>query len=131
MVLHIDGLGDTSQRNLCEEALLKIRVFLALLFKWLFKDANPLGFEIRGSGVNDSINRGYKGSASGEKWEWRRDAGPIPGYSCGSRTEWPDYLPEDENPTKEQQRAVYWVGSHPEGGASWLSTAENFLSRWF
>ena len=87
MVLHIDGLGDTSQRNLCEEALLKIRVFLALLFKWLFKDANPLGFEIRGSGVNDSINRGYKGSASGEKWEWRRDAGPIPGYGCKSRTE--------------------------------------------
>lgn len=46
-------------------------------------------------------------------------------------TELPDYLPEDESPTKEQDRAVSRVGSHPEGGASWLSTAANFLSRSF
>lgn len=131
MVLHIHGLGDTSQRNLCEEALLKIKAFLALLFKWLFKDANPLGFESRASGISCSINGGYKGSVSGEKWEWRRDAGAISGYSCGRRTEWPDCLPEDESPTKEQDRAVSPVASHLEGGASWLSTAENFLSRWF
>ena len=41
-------------------------------------------------------------------------------------TELPDYLPEDESPTKEQDKAVSQVGSHPEGGASWLSTAANF-----
>ena len=46
-------------------------------------------------------------------------------------TELPDYLPEDESPTKEQDKAVSRVGSHPEGGASWLSTAANFLSRSF
>lgn len=31
-------------------------------------------------------------------------------------TELPDYLPEDESPTKEQDKAVSRVGSHPEGG---------------
>lgn len=46
-------------------------------------------------------------------------------------TELPDYLPEDESPTKEQDKAVSRVGSHPDGGASWLSTAANFLSRSF
>ena len=46
-------------------------------------------------------------------------------------TELPDDLPEDESPTKEQDKAVSRVGSHPEGGASWLSTAANFLSRSF
>nr|KAF6326097.1 armadillo repeat containing 1 [Pipistrellus kuhlii] len=46
-------------------------------------------------------------------------------------TELPDYLPEDESPTKEQDKAVSRMGSHPEGGASWLSTAANFLSRSF
>ncbi|XP_073187119.1 armadillo repeat-containing protein 1 isoform X2 [Lepidochelys kempii] len=46
-------------------------------------------------------------------------------------TDLPDYLPEDESPTKEQDKAVSRVGSHPEGAASWLSTAANFLSRSF
>ncbi|KAM9024179.1 armadillo repeat-containing protein 1 isoform 2-T3 [Guaruba guarouba] len=46
-------------------------------------------------------------------------------------TDLPEYLPEDESPTKEQDKAVSRVGSHPEGAASWLSTAANFLSRSF
>lgn len=45
--------------------------------------------------------------------------------------ELPDYLPKDESPTKEQDKAVSQVGSHPEGRASWLSIAGNFLSRSF
>ncbi|XP_075561982.1 armadillo repeat-containing protein 1 isoform X2 [Pelecanus crispus] len=46
-------------------------------------------------------------------------------------TDLPEYLPEDESPTKEQDKAVSRVGSHPEGAGSWLSTAANFLSRSF
>lgn len=46
-------------------------------------------------------------------------------------TDLPEYLPEDESPSKEQDKAVSRVGSHPEGAASWLSTAANFLSRSF
>ncbi|XP_054047301.1 armadillo repeat-containing protein 1 isoform X3 [Rissa tridactyla] len=46
-------------------------------------------------------------------------------------TDLPEYLPEDESPSKEQDKAVSRVGSHPEGAGSWLSTAANFLSRSF
>lgn len=46
-------------------------------------------------------------------------------------TDLPEYLPEDESPSKEQDKAVSRVGSHPEGAANWLSTAANFLSRSF
>lgn len=46
-------------------------------------------------------------------------------------TDLPEYLPEDESPSKEQDKAVSRVGSHPEGAASWLSSAANFLSRSF
>ncbi|KAG8570746.1 hypothetical protein GDO81_011396 [Engystomops pustulosus] len=46
-------------------------------------------------------------------------------------TDLPDYLPEDESPMKEQDKAVSRVGAHQDGGSNWLSTAANFLSRSF
>ncbi|XP_034535324.1 armadillo repeat-containing protein 1-like [Notolabrus celidotus] len=42
----------------------------------------------------------------------------------------PDYLPEDESPSQEPDKAVTRVGSGQEG-AGWLGTATNFLSRSF
>ncbi|CAM9143900.1 unnamed protein product [Lampetra planeri] len=42
----------------------------------------------------------------------------------------PDYLPEDESPSQEPDKAVSRVGSSQDG-ASWLGTAANFLSRSF
>lgn len=45
-------------------------------------------------------------------------------------TDIPDYLPEDESPSNEQDKAVTRVGSVTDG-MGWLSTAANFLSRSF
>lgn len=45
-------------------------------------------------------------------------------------TDIPDYLPEDESPSQEQDKAVTRVGSITDG-MGWLSTAANFLSRSF
>lgn len=42
----------------------------------------------------------------------------------------PDYLPEDESPSQEPDKAVSRVGSGQEG-AGWLGAATNFLSRSF
>lgn len=42
----------------------------------------------------------------------------------------PDYLPEDESPSQEPDKAVSRVGSD-QGGSSWLGAATNFLSRSF
>lgn len=45
-------------------------------------------------------------------------------------TDLPDYLPEDESPSQDPDKAVSRVGSSYEGG-SWLGAAANFLSRSF
>lgn len=45
-------------------------------------------------------------------------------------TDIPDYLPEEESPSQEQDKAVTRVGSITDG-MGWLSTAANFLSRSF
>ena len=45
-------------------------------------------------------------------------------------TDLPDYLPEDESPSQEPDKAVSRVGDG-QGGATWLGTAANFLSRSF
>lgn len=42
----------------------------------------------------------------------------------------PDYLPEDESPSQEPDKAVTRVGSGQDG-ATWLGAAANFLSRSF
>ena len=42
----------------------------------------------------------------------------------------PDYLPEEESPSQEPDKAVTRVGSITDG-AGWLSTAANFLTRSF
>ncbi|XP_028328265.1 armadillo repeat-containing protein 1-like [Gouania willdenowi] len=42
----------------------------------------------------------------------------------------PDYLPEDESPSQEPDKAVSRMGSGQDG-SSWLGTAANFLSRSF
>lgn len=44
--------------------------------------------------------------------------------------ELPDYLPEDESPSQEPDKAVSRVGSGHDG-SSWLGAATNFLSRSF
>uniref|UniRef100_A0A8C9B0S5 Armadillo repeat-containing protein 1 n=1 Tax=Prolemur simus TaxID=1328070 RepID=A0A8C9B0S5_PROSS len=132
VVLHIDGLDDTSRRNLCEEALLKIKGVISFTFQMavqrcVVRIRSDLKAEV--SVLNGSIFWGLQVN----KLEFKIMLVPFQDtpVEVEQNTELPDYLPEDESPTKEQDKAVSRVGSHPEGGASWLSTAANFLSRSF
>uniref|UniRef100_A0A674GB26 Armadillo repeat-containing protein 1 n=1 Tax=Taeniopygia guttata TaxID=59729 RepID=A0A674GB26_TAEGU len=111
VVLHIDGLDDSSRRNLCEEALLKIKGVISFTFQM-------------------AVQRCVVRIRSDLKAEMLVPFQDTP-VEVEQNTDLPEYLPEDESPTKEQDKAVSRVGSHPEGAASWLSTAANFLSRSF
>ncbi|GAB1287400.1 Armadillo repeat-containing protein 1 [Apodemus speciosus] len=130
VVLHIDGLDDTSRRNLCEEALLKIKGVISFTFQMavqrcVVRIRSDLKAEALASAIASTKVMKAQQVVKSESGE--EDA-PV---EVEENTELPDYLPEDESPTKEQDKAVSRVGSHPEGGASWLSTAANFLSRSF
>ncbi|TKC43751.1 hypothetical protein EI555_004364, partial [Monodon monoceros] len=138
-----------SRRNLCEEALLKIKGVISFTFQMavqrcVVRIRSDLKAEALASAIaSTKVMKAQQvvKSESGEEVDF------VTTLTCSlhqmlvpfqdtpveveQNTELPDYLPEDESPTKEQDKAVSRVGSHPEGGASWLSTAANFLSRSF
>uniref|UniRef100_A0A2I3TBN9 Armadillo repeat-containing protein 1 n=2 Tax=Pan TaxID=9596 RepID=A0A2I3TBN9_PANTR len=115
VVLHIDGLDDTSSRNLYEEALLKIKGVISFTFQMAaFASAR-------------ASTKVMKAPESGEEMLVPFQDLPVVEQNTGL----PDYVSEDESPTNEQYKVVSWVSSYPVGGTSWLSTAANFLSRSF
>uniref|UniRef100_A0A8B9P1V7 Armadillo repeat-containing protein 1 n=1 Tax=Apteryx owenii TaxID=8824 RepID=A0A8B9P1V7_APTOW len=94
VVLHIDGLDDSSRRNLCEEALLKIKGVISFTFQMA---------------VQRCVVR-IRSDLKAEMLVPFQDTT----VEVEQNTDLPEYLPEDESPTKEQDKAVSRVGSHPE-----------------
>lgn len=136
VVLHIDGLDDSSRRTLCEEALLKIRGVISFTFQMAVKrcivrirsdlKAEALALAIASTEVL-TAQRVVKGEDGQEIL--------IPFAEDGSlqvepNVDLPDYLPEEESPSQEPDKAVSRAGTGPDG-ATWLGAAANFLSRSF
>ncbi|XP_012934316.1 armadillo repeat-containing protein 1-like [Heterocephalus glaber] len=129
-------LDDMSQRNLCEEALLKIKGVISFTFqtavqRCVVQICSDLKTDRLASAIaSTNVMKAQQvvKSESGEEMLVLFQGAPV---EVEENTELPDYLPEDEGLTKEQDKAVSWVGSHLEGEASWLSRAANFLSRSF
>ncbi|XP_078478280.1 LOW QUALITY PROTEIN: armadillo repeat-containing protein 1-like [Lampetra planeri] len=136
VVLHIDGLDDSSRRGLCEEALLKIRGVISFTFQMAVKRCivrirSDLKAEALASAIASTEVMTAQQVVKGENG----DEVLIPFSEDGSvdveqNVDLPDYLPEDESPSQEPDKAVSRVGSSQDG-ASWLGTAANFLSRSF
>lgn len=136
VVLHIDGLDDSSRRGLCEEALLKIRGVISFTFQMAVKRCvvrirSDLKAEALGTAINSTkvmkAQQVVKTEEGGERIvPFQEDAAVV----VEENTDIPDYLPEDESPSQEQDKAVTRVGSITDG-MGWLGTAANFLSRSF
>ncbi|KAK2822973.1 hypothetical protein Q5P01_023038 [Channa striata] len=136
VILHIDGLDDSSRRSLCEEALLKIRGVISFTFQMAVKRCivrirSDLKAEALASAIASTEVMKAQQVVKGENG----DEVLIP-FAEGSSVEveqnvdLPDYLPEDESPSQEPDKAVSRVGSSQDG-TSWLGAATNFLSRSF
>uniref|UniRef100_A0A8C7H6C2 Armadillo repeat-containing protein 1 n=1 Tax=Oncorhynchus kisutch TaxID=8019 RepID=A0A8C7H6C2_ONCKI len=118
VVLHIDGLDDSARRSLCEEALLKIRGVISFTFQMAVKRCvvrirSDIKAEVS---TTTQLMLPFQEGAEEAVVEHNEDI--------------PDYLPEEESPSQEQDKAVTRVGSITDG-VGWLSTAANFLSRSF
>ncbi|KYO26026.1 armadillo repeat-containing protein 1 [Alligator mississippiensis] len=115
VVLHIDGLDDSSRRNLCEEALLKIKGVISFTFQMAVQrcvvrirsdlKAEALATAIASTKVMKAQQ--VVKSESGEEMLVPFQDTPV---EVEQNTELPEYLPEDESPTKEQDKAVSRVG---------------------
>ncbi|XP_053324350.1 armadillo repeat-containing protein 1 isoform X2 [Spea bombifrons] len=136
VVLHIDGLDDTSRRSLCEDALLKIKGVISFTFQMavqrcVVRIRSDLKAEALASAIASTkvmkAHQVVKGETGEELLVPFQDT-PV---EVEQNTDLPDYLPEDENSAKEQDKAVSRVGVHQDSASSWLGTAANFLSRSF
>lgn len=136
IILQIEGLEDTS-RSLCEEALLKIRGVISFTFIMaqrrcivrIRSDLKPesLVWAI-GSTQVLKAQQVVKGDDGHEVLVSFPDPDQIPVPL--QVQDLPEYLPEDESPSLDPDRAVTMVTTG-EGGAGWLGAAANFLSRSF
>ncbi|KAA8580776.1 hypothetical protein FQN60_013734 [Etheostoma spectabile] len=136
VVLHIDGLDDSTRRSLCEEALLKIRGVISFTFQMAVKRCvvrirSDLKAEALGTAINSTkvmtAQQVVKTEDGGELiLPFQEDAAVL----VEENTDIPDYLPEEESPSQETDKAVTRVGSITDG-VGWLSTAANFLTRSF
>uniref|UniRef100_A0A8C4R552 Armadillo repeat-containing protein 1 n=1 Tax=Eptatretus burgeri TaxID=7764 RepID=A0A8C4R552_EPTBU len=137
VILQVDGLTDVVRRSLCEEVLLKVRGVISFTFQMASQRCIiRMRSDLKAESLATAIAATKVMSAqqvvrtdSGE--EMLVELGRC-SDSVGENTELPEYLPEDESPTKARGRAVSRVGAKPEGGAaSWLSTAAGFLTKSF
>lgn len=136
VILYIDGLDDPNRRSLCEEALLKIRGVISFTFQMAVKRCivrirSDLQAEVLGSAIAATQVMKAQQVVRAENGEEVL----IPFAEEGSvvveqNVDLPDYLPEDESPSEEPDKAVSRVGSSQDG-AGWLGAAANFLSRSF
>ncbi|XP_040288751.1 armadillo repeat-containing protein 1 [Bufo bufo] len=136
VVLHIDGLDDTSRRSLCEDALLKIKGVISFTFQMavqrcVVRIRSDLKAEALATAIASTKVLKAQQVVKGESGEELLVPFQDTPVDVEQNTDLPDYLPEDESPMKEQDKAVSRVGAHQDGGSSWLSTAANFLSRSF
>uniref|UniRef100_H3D582 Armadillo repeat-containing protein 1 n=1 Tax=Tetraodon nigroviridis TaxID=99883 RepID=H3D582_TETNG len=136
VVLHIDGLDDPTRRSLCEEALLKIRGVISFTFQMAVKrcvvrirsdlKADALGTAINSTKVMTAQQVVRTDDGEELMVPFQEDSTAV----VEENTDIPDYLPEEESPSQEQDKAVTRIGSVTDG-MGWLSTAANFLTRSF
>ncbi|XP_077410696.1 armadillo repeat-containing protein 1 [Vanacampus margaritifer] len=141
VVLHIDGLDDSTRRSLCEEALLKIRGVISFTFQMAVKrcvvrirsdlKADALGTAINSTKVMKAqqVLRTEDGGELIMPFQ-EEGEGAAAAAAVEENTDIPDYLPEEESPSQDPDKAVTRVGSVTDG-MGWLNTAANFLTRSF
>nr|XP_033789274.1 armadillo repeat-containing protein 1 isoform X2 [Geotrypetes seraphini] len=136
VVLHIDGLDDTTRRSLCEDALLKIKGVISFTFQMavqrcVVRIRSDLKAEALASAIASTKVMKAQQVVKNDNGEESLVPFQDTPVEVELNTDLPDYLPEEESPSKEQDKAMSRVGSHMEMGTNWFSTATNFLSRSF
>ncbi|XP_051910517.1 armadillo repeat-containing protein 1 isoform X1 [Hippocampus zosterae] len=138
VVLHIDGLDDSTRRSLCEEALLKIRGVISFTFQMAVKRCvvrirSDLKADALGTAINSTkvmtAQQVLRTEDGGELFMPFQEDGEG-ASAVEENTDIPDYLPEEESPSQDPNKAVTRVGSVTDG-VGWLNTATNFLTRSF
>ncbi|XP_069014442.1 armadillo repeat containing 1, like [Embiotoca jacksoni] len=136
ITLHIQGLDTIDQRGLCEEALLKVRGVISFTFQMASKrctvrirsdlPTESLAMAIAATNVL-SAQQVVKNEAGEEVY--------IPLSTSEVKVQQnsalPDYLPEEESPEREVDRAISRTTAKEDTSGSWLNAAAGFLTKTF
>ncbi|KAK7129130.1 hypothetical protein R3I94_017364 [Phoxinus phoxinus] len=136
VTLHIQGLDGADQRGVCEEALLRVKGVISFTFQMALKRCTV---RIRADLPTESLATAIAATEGlSVKQVVKNENGEevlIPLSTSGSKVEenahLPDYLPEEESPEKELDRAVSRTGAKQDSGGSWLNSAASFLTKTF
>ncbi|XP_072559296.1 armadillo repeat containing 1, like isoform X2 [Paramormyrops kingsleyae] len=136
VTLHIQGLDSVVHRGLCEEALLKVKGVISFTFQMALKRCtvrirSDLPPECLASAIATT-------KVLTAEQVVKNDAGEEVMVPLGTtaaavqeNVHLPDYLPEDESPERNTDKAISRVGAKADASGSWLNAAATFLTRTF
>ncbi|XP_007257901.2 armadillo repeat containing 1, like isoform X2 [Astyanax mexicanus] len=136
VTLHIQGLDGNDQRGVCEDALLKVKGVISFTFQMALKRCTvrvraDLPTESLASAIASTKVLSAQQVVKNESGEEVFIPLSTTGMKVEQNSQIPDYLPEDESPEKELDRAVSRTAAKQESGGSWLNTAASFLTKTF
>ncbi|XP_040282984.1 armadillo repeat-containing protein 1-like isoform X1 [Bufo bufo] len=136
ITLHIHGLDDLERKSLCEEALLKVKGVISFTFQIAIRRCTvrvkpDLATECLTSAIAETK---VLKAQQVIKNDWGKEVyvplpvmnNPVEKIQC-----LPDYLPEEESPQKDLEKALTRPTSKDESRGSWLNAAAGFLSKTF
>lgn len=136
ITLHIHGLDNLDRKSLCEEALLKVKGVISFTFQIAIRRCTvrvkpDLATECLTSAIAETKVLKAQQVITNECG--KEVYVPLP--SMNNQREksqcLPDYLPEEESPQKDLEKALTHPGSKDETRGSWLNAAAGFLSKTF
>ncbi|TSP79462.1 Armadillo repeat-containing protein 1 [Bagarius yarrelli] len=136
VTLYIQGLEGTDQRGVCEEALLKVKGVISFTFQMAMRRCTV---RVRADLPTESLASAIAATkVLSAQQVVKNESGKevlIPLNTSDTHVEQnhhlPDYLPEDESPEKETDRAVSRTAAKQDTSGSWLSSAASFLTKTF
>ncbi|XP_028857900.1 armadillo repeat-containing protein 1-like [Denticeps clupeoides] len=136
VTLYIQGLDGLDQRCMCEEALLKVRGVISFTFQMALKRCTV---RVRSDLPTENLATAIAATKILTAQQVvKNDTGDevlIPLSSSETaiqeNSHVPDYLPEDESPQSDLDRAVSRTAAKDSASGSWLNAAAGFLTKTF
>uniref|UniRef100_H3AHQ2 Armadillo repeat containing 1, like n=1 Tax=Latimeria chalumnae TaxID=7897 RepID=H3AHQ2_LATCH len=134
---HLATTPKKEQRGLCEEALLKVKGVISFTFHMALKRCTVrISSDLQTESLAKAIAATKVLKAQQVvKNEFGEELLVVLKQESVSNVEknlnLPDYLPEDESPEKDMEKAVSQNGVKQDTTKNWLNTAANFLTKTF
>ncbi|KAM8832037.1 armadillo repeat containing 1, like [Spinachia spinachia] len=136
VTLHIHGLDSTDQRGLCEEALLTVKGVISFTFQMASKRCTV---RIRSDLPTESLASAIAATKVLSAQQVVKNEAGVEVFIPLNPSEvevqqnlaLPDYLPEEESPEREVDRAISRTTAKADSSGSWLGSAASFLTKTF